>query len=45
MAKKNSMTKEAAARIQSETAKKNGGKVPKDSFATRAQRTADKNSK
>jgi hypothetical protein len=32
-----SMTKAAASRIQSATAKTNGGSVPKDSFAARAQ--------
>lgn len=39
------MTKQDAARIQSDTAKKFGGKVPKESFAPRAQRAAEKNSK
>lgn len=34
------MTKAAAARIQSATAKENGGKVAKDSFAARAQSAA-----
>lgn len=34
------MTLDAAARIQSATAKANAGKVAKDSFAARAQRTA-----
>jgi len=37
---KNSMSKAAAARIQSATAKANGGVVPKGSFAARAQSTA-----
>lgn len=37
------MTQDAAARIQSAEAKANGGKVKKDSFAARAQRTMDKN--
>lgn len=37
------MTTEAAARIQSSTAKYNGGTVPKGSFAGRAQSAADKN--
>jgi len=37
------MTTKAAARIQSDEAKKNGGKVSKDSFAARAQRAADNN--
>ncbi|MFW6282302.1 MAG: hypothetical protein ACOC1O_05910 [bacterium] len=36
------MTKEAASRIQSETAKQNDGQTPKKSFASRAQRVADK---
>ncbi len=40
---KNLMTFEAAARIQSVTCKKNGGKTPKKSFASRAQRAATKN--
>lgn len=39
---KNPMTKEDAARIQGSQAKKHGGEVPKDSFASRAQSTADK---
>lgn len=39
------MTKEAARRIQKATAKHNGGKVEKGSFAARAQSAADKNSK
>lgn len=44
MAKKsNPMTKEAASRIQSVAAKKNGGQVSKKSFAARAQSAADKN--
>ena len=38
------MTKSDAARIQSSTAKNNGGNVQKNSFAARAQRAADKNS-
>lgn len=42
MAKKISMTKEAAARIQSETAKK-GGNTSKGGFPARAQSGADKN--
>lgn len=47
MAKSNSgkMSGKAAARIQSATAKNNGGKVPKGSFSTRAQRAAAKNGK
>jgi hypothetical protein len=43
MAKTNKITQQDAARIQSATAKKNGGIVPKDSFAARAQRAASKN--
>ena len=43
MKKSNPMTKEAAARIQRATAKKNGGTVPADSFAAKAQSVADKN--
>jgi len=42
---KTPMTPKAASRIQSATAKKNDGKVSKDSFASRAQSTADKNKK
>lgn len=42
---KTSMTTKAAARIQSSTAKANGGKVSKGSFASRAQSSAAKNSK
>lgn len=38
------MTQDAAARIQSSTAKANGGSTPKDSFASRAQSNAAKNS-
>jgi hypothetical protein len=34
------MTAEAAARIQSATAKANGGQVPANSFAARAQQAA-----
>ena len=37
------MTKERAAVIQSITAKKTGGKVPKGSFSSRATRAAEKN--
>jgi hypothetical protein len=40
---KTPMTKEAAARIQSRTAKANNGQTPKGSFGARAQRAADKN--
>ena len=43
MSNKTLMTTKAAARIQSDEAKKNGGKVSKDSFAARAQRAADNN--
>lgn len=39
---KNPMTKDAASRIQSSEAKDHGGGVPKGSFASRAQSTADK---
>ena len=39
------MTKQDASRIQSATAKKFSGKVPKQSFGARAQKAADKNSK
>ncbi len=38
--KKTPMTKDRAAKIQSKTARDNGGKVPKSSFASRAQRAA-----
>jgi hypothetical protein len=38
------MTKEDASRIQSSEARKKGGKVEKDSFASRAQKAAEKNS-
>jgi len=41
---KTPMTPKAASRIQSATAKANGGSVPKGSFASRAQRAAAKNS-
>jgi len=37
---KTSMTPKSAARIQSATAKNNGGNVPKNSFAARAQSAA-----
>ena len=37
------MTSESAARIQSATAKNNGGTVSKDSFAARAQSAAAHN--
>ncbi len=37
------MTAEAVARIQSATAKKNGGHIPSESFVARAQRTVAKN--
>jgi hypothetical protein len=42
---KTPMTPEAAARIQSGTAKQNGGKVDKSSFGSRAQRAAVTNQK
>ncbi|PNH95734.1 hypothetical protein [Vibrio diazotrophicus] len=45
MSNKTLMTTKAAARIQSDEAKKNGGKVSKDSFTARAQRAADNNKK
>jgi len=38
------MTKAAAARVQSATAKANRGKVPKGSFAAKAQSAASRNS-
>ncbi|WP_018984114.1 hypothetical protein [Salinimonas chungwhensis] len=38
------MTPQAAQRIQSATAKANGGNVPKGSFAARATSSAAKNS-
>jgi hypothetical protein len=37
------MTQKAASRIQSRTAKDNGGKVTTESFAARAARTAAQN--
>jgi len=40
---KTSMTKSAAARIQSAEAKANGGKVAKGGFAARAQSAAARN--
>ncbi len=42
---KTKMTKEAAIRIQSSTAVKNGGVVPKNSFSSRASSSASKKSK
>lgn len=39
------MTKSAVARIQSATAKNNGGQVAKGSFASRAARAAARNGK
>ena len=42
---KSDMTKNDAARIQSAEAKQNGGQVSKDSFAARAARAAERNSK
>ena len=39
------MTKSASARIQSATAKSNGGATPKGHFTGRAQRVATNNSK
>lgn len=44
MAKQTQMTTSAAARIQSATAKVNGGSTPKGSFVARAQSVAAKNS-
>lgn len=41
---KNAMTQVAASRIQSATAKANGGQVPANSFASRAQSAAANNS-
>jgi hypothetical protein len=41
---KTPMTSDAAARIQSATAKQNGGSVPKGSVASRASSAAAKNS-
>ncbi len=41
--KKTPMTPKAAARIQADEAKKNGGQVSKGSFAARAQSAAEKN--
>lgn len=41
----NKMNDKAASRIQSATAKSNGGKISKDSFAARAQSTASKSGK
>ncbi len=40
---KNTMTSKSASRIQSATAKNNGGSVSKGSFASRAQSTAAHN--
>lgn len=37
------MTRDASSRIQSITAKTNDGRVPKDSFAARAQRASTEN--
>ena len=39
---KNPMTKEAAARIQSSSARQNNGQTQKGSFSSRAQSAADK---
>lgn len=44
MSNKTPMTPQAAARIQSSTATKNGGTVAKGSFAAKAQSAAAKNS-
>ena len=43
MSKKTPITPKSAARIQSATAKQNGGSVPKGSFASRAQSAAARN--
>lgn len=43
MAKQTPMTKAASQRIQSATAKQNGGQTPKGSFGAKAQSIADKN--
>jgi len=45
MSKNKAMAGKAASRIQSATARNNGGKVSKGSFSVRAQRSAAKNSK
>jgi hypothetical protein len=42
---KSKMTSSAASRIQSSSAKSNGGTVSKNSFASRAQSSAARNSK
>ncbi len=42
---KSQMSSKAAGRIQSATAKANGGKVAKGSFSSRAQKAAAKGSK
>lgn len=44
MSKKTSLNKAAASRIQSATAVKNGGSVPKGSWASKAQSTVAKKS-
>lgn len=44
MAKQTPMTKSAAARIQSTTAKQQGAQTSKGSFPARAQSAADKDS-
>ncbi|MDD2887623.1 MAG: hypothetical protein PHY66_08140 [Aliarcobacter sp.] len=43
MAKQTPMTKAASQRIQSATAKQNGGQTPKGSFGAKAQSITDKN--
>lgn len=45
MPKSKPMTTKAAARIQSSSAKRSGGKVTKGSFPPRAQSAAEKNQK
>ncbi|WP_202903998.1 hypothetical protein [Aliarcobacter cryaerophilus] len=44
MVKQTPMTKAASQRIQTATAKQNGGQTPKGTFSTRAQSTADSKS-
>lgn len=44
MAKSKAMTRSAASRIQRSTAKSNGGRTPKGSFASRAQSAGARNS-
>ncbi|WP_164703526.1 hypothetical protein [Aliarcobacter cryaerophilus] len=44
MAKQTPMTKAASKRIQTATAKQNGGQTPQGTFGARAQSTADSKS-